>query len=124
MLKGTAMLATQHNPTETIARLNDRVRQGLDRTAKVVMTSNLLAHLSDGTGPSRILAQAKVLKALRNCTFSPDSPERDFARFEVDGLNVLMKIDYFDLELEYGSENPADASVTCHVLTIMAPEDY
>lgn len=118
------MLATQHNPAETIARLNDRVRQGLDRTAKVVMTSNLLAHLSDGTGPSRILAQAKVLKALRNCTFSPDSPERDFARFEVDGLNVLMKIDYFDLELEYGSEDPADASVTCRVLTIMAPEDY
>jgi hypothetical protein len=118
------MLATAPNPTETIARLNDRVRHGLDRTAKVMMTSNLLAHLSDGTGPSRILAQATLMKALRSCTFSPDSPERDFARFEVDGVTVLMKIDYFDPALEYGSENPADASVTRRVLTLMAREDY
>lgn len=118
------MLATALNSTETIARLNDRARQGLDRTAKVVMTSNLLAHLSDGTGTSRILAKAKVLRALRNCTFSPDLPERDFARFEVDAFTVLMKIDYYDLQLEYGSEDPADASVTCRVITIMSPEDY
>jgi hypothetical protein len=47
----------------------------------------LLAHLPDGTGSSRILAQAKVLKALRNRAFSPDFPERDFARFEVDGFH-------------------------------------
>lgn len=118
------MLAPPLNPTETIARLNDRVRHGLDRTAKVVMTSSLLARMSDGTEPSRILAQGKVLKALRNCTFSPDSPERDFARLEVDGVTILLKIDYYDLQLEYGSEDPADASVTCRVLTVMAPEDY
>jgi len=117
------MLATALNSTETIARLNDRVRQGLDRTAKVVMTSNLLAHLSDGSLPGKILAQAKLLKAVRNCTFSPDSPERDFARFDVDGVTVLMKLDYYDLQLEYGSEDPADASITCRVLTIMAAED-
>lgn len=118
------MLATAPNPTETIARLNDRVRHGLDRTAKVVVTSNLLAQLSDGTGPGTIIAQGKLLKALRSCTFAPDSPERDFARFEVEGVTVLMKIDYFDAALEYGSEDPADASITRRVLTIMAREDY
>jgi len=37
---------------------------------------------------------------------------------------VLMKIDYFDPALEYGSEDPADASITRRVLTIMAREDY
>jgi hypothetical protein len=31
---------------------------------------------------------------------------------------------YYDTALEFGSENPADASVTRRVLTIMLPEDY
>jgi hypothetical protein len=90
------MLATALNSTETIARLNDRVRQGLDRTAKVVMTSTLLAHLSDGSLPGKILAQAKLMKAVRNCTFAPDSPERDFARCDVDGVTVLIKMDLYE----------------------------
>ncbi|MGE4404394.1 DUF3768 domain-containing protein [Pseudomonas sp.] len=118
------MLAPALNRTEMIARLNDRARQGLDRTAKIMMTSNLLAHLSDGTGPSRVVAQAKAMRAARNCTFGPDSPERDFASFEIDGVPVFMKIDYYDLELQFGSDDPADASVTRRVVTIMAREDY
>ncbi|WP_405054300.1 DUF3768 domain-containing protein [Telmatospirillum sp.] len=31
---------------------------------------------------------------------------------------------YYDRELLYGSEDPADASVTTRVLTILLPEDY
>ena len=35
-----------------------------------------------------------------------------------------MKTDYYDPELLYGSDDPADASVTTRVLTILLPEDY
>ena len=35
-----------------------------------------------------------------------------------------MKTDYYDPELCYGSEDPANASVTTRVLTILLPEDY
>jgi hypothetical protein len=35
-----------------------------------------------------------------------------------------MKIDYYDAAMEFGSEDPADASVTTRVMTILLPEDY
>lgn len=110
--------------TEAIARLNDRARHGLDRRARIVMTRGLLAKLSDGTYIDDVLAQAATLAALRKCTFAEGSPERDFARFEVNGTPALMKIDYFADDMEHGSEDPADASATIRVVTIMAPEDY
>lgn len=50
------------------------------------------------------------MKAMRACTFAEDSPERDLALFDVDGVRVMMKIDYFDLMLEWGSEDPADGA--------------
>ncbi|VWX51054.1 DUF3768 domain-containing protein [Novosphingobium sp. 9U] len=110
--------------TEAIARLNDRARLGLDRHARIGMTPGLLGKLSDGTGVNDVIAQAATMAAMRKCTFAADSPERDFAVFEVNGTRAFMKIDYYDEALEYGSEDSADASVTRRVITIMAPEDY
>lgn len=110
--------------TEAIARLNDRARLGFDRQARIVMTPGLLGKLSDGTYIADVLAQAATMAAMRKCTFAEDSPERDFAVFEVNGIRAFMKVDYYDAALEYGSEDPADASITRRVITIMAPEDY
>ncbi|WP_239806003.1 DUF3768 domain-containing protein [Croceicoccus hydrothermalis] len=109
--------------TEAIARLNDRARQGLDRQAGVVFTTNLLNKFSDGAHANDIIAQARIMKAMRRCTFSKDSPERDLSIFEVDGHRIMMKIDYYDPTLEWGSEDPTDASKTRRIITIMAPED-
>ncbi|WP_042467047.1 DUF3768 domain-containing protein, partial [Sphingomonas sp. FUKUSWIS1] len=36
---------------------------------------------------------------------------------------VYFKIDYYDAAFQYGSEDPADASITQRVLTIMVRED-
>lgn len=110
--------------TEQIAKLNDRARQGLDRTATTVFTTNLLDKFGDGTRTNDILAQAQIRKAMRHCSFADDSPERDLSFFEVAGHRVMMKIDYYDTTLEWGSEDPADASITRRVITLMAPEDY
>ena len=49
---------------------------------------------------------------------------RDFAAIEFLGRKVWMKIDYYDAAMEFGSEDPADASVTTRVMTILLPEDY
>ncbi|MFC0205325.1 DUF3768 domain-containing protein [Novosphingobium soli] len=122
--KETRMLDRNLTRTQTIARLNDRARLGLDRTATIVVTSTLLAYLSDGTAKSFVLARARTLQAARNCSFNEDSPERDFAAFEIDGIGCFLKVDCYDQDLQYGSEDPADASITRRVVTIMAREDY
>ena len=89
----TSDLSCARQRTERIALLNDAARQGRDRTARIVMTSGLLAEFSGDTVADSMMAQARLMAALRHCTFAPDSPERDFASMDVDGIKVLMKID-------------------------------
>lgn len=112
--------------TEQIARLNDRCRQGFDPAARLVVTRTCLARLAGDDNPVReVLAQAALMAAVRRYDFAPgDGPERDFGAFDLQGQRVFFKIDYYDLALEYGSEDPANAALTRRVLTIMLAEDY
>ena len=109
---------------ERIADLKDEARHGRDRTARIVFTTNLLDALGDGSGLGDLRAQARVMKAMRECAFGSGSPERDMAWFEVDGVKAMMKIDYYDRSFEWGSEDPTDASMTRRVITLMLPQDY
>jgi hypothetical protein len=47
-----------------------------------------------------------------------------FGRFEINGEAFLWKIDYYDLDLERGSEDPADIKKTCRVLTVMRTDEW
>ena len=111
---------------ERIARLNDRCRQGLDPNARIMVTRNCLARLTgDDVGIAEVLAQAELLAAVRRYAFKPgDGPERDFGGFDLKGERIFFKIDYYDLALEFGSDDPSDASITRRVLTVMLAEDY
>jgi hypothetical protein len=50
--------------------------------------------------------------------------EHDFGSFEVCGQALFWKIDYYDIDLEHGSEDPADAAITTRILTLMLAEEY
>jgi len=50
--------------------------------------------------------------------------EHDFGSFTLCGDTLLWKIDYYDLALEAGSEDPANPDVTTRVMTIMLAEEY
>ena len=50
--------------------------------------------------------------------------ERDFASLEVSGNKVFFKIDYYNLTLDGGSEDPADPAQTMRVITLMLPSEY
>ena len=50
--------------------------------------------------------------------------EHDFGALTLAGHRVFWKIDYYDLELRYGSDDPANAAVTRRVITIMLASEY
>lgn len=110
--------------TETIGHLNDRARLGLDPTARITFTRNCLAAFCDPDAIEVVVIQSQLMTAFRTCTFAQDSPERDFGTIEFRGRKVWLKVDYYDAALRYGSDDPADASVTTRALTILLPEDY
>jgi hypothetical protein len=119
-------MATIAPPNVRIAELNDRCRMGLDRTARIVATRDCLGTIAKGDkNIDMVIAQARLLKAVRDFRFGPDDrTERDFGSLQLDGETIFFKIDYYDAAMEFGSENPADASITTRVLTIMLARDY
>jgi hypothetical protein len=56
--------------------------------------------------------------------FSTPYGEHDFGSFEIAGEKVFWKIDYYDLSLEFGSNDSADPAQTKRVLTILLAEEY
>jgi hypothetical protein len=50
--------------------------------------------------------------------------EHDFGSFELAGETFFWKIDYYDRDMMFGSEDPADPEKTTRVLTIMLSHEY
>jgi hypothetical protein len=111
--------------TFRIAILNDRCRQGFDRTARIVITAACLATLAGAGGTAiEILAKAEVMAAIRRYVFKPeDGCERARGDLVFAGHAVRFTIDCYDLSLEWGSEDPADPLATTRVMTIRLPID-
>ncbi|MCK5491584.1 MAG: DUF3768 domain-containing protein [Candidatus Omnitrophica bacterium] len=50
--------------------------------------------------------------------------EHAFGDFNHNGQKIFWKIDYYDQDVKYGSNNLADVTCTTRVLTIMLAKDY
>ena len=50
--------------------------------------------------------------------------EHDFGSFDLAGDKFFWKVDYYDRNLEFGSDDPADPSKTMRVLTLMLAAEY
>src|SRR3979409_787478 len=99
-----------------IRELNDRFRTTLDqRHGRVMMTAGVDALPSD----------VKAMIIRRVATFSDftadNDPhdEHDSASFSLAGQKFFWKIDAYDANMEFGSEDPTDPTKTTRVLTIM-----
>ena len=104
---------------EAIARLNDQLRK--TGTGGMVVLTKAVTNL---TG----FDAATLMAALANYEgFDADNDphgERDLGDLTLWGTDLLWKIDYYDANLEFGSDDPANASITRRVLTVMLSEDY
>ena len=107
-----------------IAALNDRVRQGLDPTARIVITAACAAALARDDAAASLRAQGELLMAIDACAFAAEErAERRRGEVMFAGRPIRFAIDYYDRALAWGSEDPADPEVTTRVMTIMLPED-
>lgn len=127
------MTSSTRSRSERIARLNDRARQAMGLACVAVATEGFQA-LSDGD-QSRVRELVETFDA-----FTPDNDpygERDFGAIYLDGDDlwtttrpvrpaetVFWKIDAYDRDLRFGSEDPANPGVTRRVLTIMLAWEY
>ena len=105
--------------TDRIRELNDAFRRSF-AGGQVMLTSGIDAL------PQEL--KMKALKAVREFnSFDRDNDphhEHDFGSVAVDDVRVFFKIDYYDPQMEYHSDNPADPACTRRVLTIMLAEEY
>ena len=104
---------------DIIRALNDRCRQTFTGCV-VTVTSGFDALPND--------VKACALQKVRSfAEFDDDNDphhEHDMAFFEEGGERYFFKLDYFDLNMEYQSPDPADPKVTVRSLTIGLASDY
>ena len=102
-----------------IAILNDAFRTTF-RGGKVMLTAGVNA-LPD-------MVKAAVLQRVATFDeFTEDNDphcEHDFGSFELLGRKFFWKIDAYDRDMQYGSEDPTNPQKTTRVLTIMCADEY
>lgn len=104
--------------TDRIRELNDRCRQAWLRD--VFITQGVQA-----LGSAAVSAICEKVQKFND--FAPANDpyrEHDFGAFDHDGTRIFWKIDYYDLTLSCGSEDPSDPTKTRRVLTILLADEY
>jgi hypothetical protein len=100
-----------------VRALNDEFRQSL-KGGRVVATRGILALPDLPTIVRRVREHSDFDEG------NDPHLEHDFGAFMHDDQQVFWKIDAYDLDLKFGSPDPADSSVTTRVMTIMLAEEY
>ncbi|MEO9625950.1 MAG: DUF3768 domain-containing protein [Qipengyuania citrea] len=104
---------------EAIARLNDALRkQGVGGT---IMVTRGVRAITGYNSPE--LAEALAAFGAFDADNDPHG-ERDFGDLTLWGQDMFWKIDYYDADFRFGSDDPADANKTRRVLTVMLKGEW
>ena len=107
--------------TARIRELNDHFRRMLPApTGRVLVTAGV-----NDRGPEFVARALATVASFDDFTKKNDPyGEHDFGALTLDGVRLFWKIDYFDTDLQYGSEDPSEPDVTRRVLTILLASEY
>ena len=104
---------------EVIAGLNDQLRKtGVGGTIMITQSVRRLAGFD---------AEALAAALANYSGFDADNDPhgaRNFGDLSLWGCDLLWKIDYYDLDLKFGSDDPADPGVTHRVLTVLLASEW
>jgi len=105
--------------TDRIRELNDQLRQNF-ADGIAVMTPGIAA-----LGPEAVERIVKTIAVYDDfCHANDPHEEHDFGVFEADGHRIFFKIDYYDTDIRYLSDDPGDPAITRRVMTIMLASEY
>ena len=102
-----------------VRELNDAFRTNF-HDGRISMSSGIAALPDDMR--TEILGKVRAFGA-----FTGDNDpygEHDFGVVDIGGHKVFWKIDYYDADGVFGSEDPANPDVTTRVLTIFFADEY
>jgi Protein of unknown function (DUF3768) len=104
----------------------DRIRELNDAFRSTFSGGKLMMTPGVDELPDCVKADALVKVATFSEFTSDNDPheEHDFGFFELVGRTFYWKIDYYDEQCEFGSNDPADAEKTTRVLTLMLASEY
>jgi len=105
--------------TDKIRQLNDILRTTFTG-GRVLTTIGIRSKPVEDV--SRILAKVRSFNKFNKA--NDVYGEKDYGSFAFKGDVIIWKIDYYDKNYEFLSENPADPTITNRVLTIMTAEEY
>jgi Protein of unknown function (DUF3768) len=105
--------------SEQIRALNDQFRKTF--VGGVVTVTRSIEELGSDV-------KCRVLQRVRGFDefWKDNDPfgEHDFGIFRVNGEVFYFKIDYYDKDMEHGSEDPSDPEKTTRVLTVAYMSEY
>ncbi len=105
---------------EKIAELNDQCRKSMGVTCRLVQTFGI--NTLPEKDQSAIREKVELFKDFNEA--NDPHGEHDFGTIDHNDKKIYWKIDYYDPDMKYGSENPADSGQTARVLTIMLASEY
>lgn len=101
-----------------IRDLNDQLRREMPHGS--ILLTRAVAQLDD----TAIRAILRLVQEFND--FTPDNDpwlEHDFGQVTIDGTSFFWRCDAYDLDLQWGSPDPTDETVTRRILTVMTSED-
>lgn len=102
-----------------VKTLNDNLRKHLIG-GKIVLTQGIEAKTYE-----EIAEIMLKIRHFNNFTEANDPyDEHDFGSFDYNGEMICFKIDYYDKNYQYLSEDPANPDVTNRVMTVMLASEY